>query len=143
MSERFWEEKSLTQMTHQEWESLCDGCGKCCLHKLEEDSGKILYTNVACQLLNLKSCRCSRYANRTEWVPDCVQVKPDNIHQLKWMPKTCAYRLLAEGKPLPDWHPLITGTSDSVHQAGTSVLGWAVSEEIVKDLEKHIIDWTP
>ena len=129
-------------MTDAEWESLCDGCAKCCLHKLEDrDTGRILQTNVACRLLNLTSCRCSRYAERARFVPDCVKVTPDNAGALRWMPRTCAYRLLAEGRDLPDWHPLLTGDPDSVHRAGQSVRGRAITEFDADDLEDHVVHW--
>lgn len=142
MTAPFWQRKSLAEMDRAEWESLCDGCGKCCLHKIQyEDSGELCYTNVACKLLDLNSCRCSRYAERQRFVPDCVQLSPDNIGELSWMPSTCAYRLLAEGKPLFDWHPLVSGDPASVHRAGQSVLGRAVPEKKAWTLEHHIVDW--
>ena len=134
----------MAEFTRQEWESLCDGCGKCCLHKLEdEDSGDLFYTNVACYLLSLKSCQCSRYPDRSRWVPDCVELTPENVGNLEWMPTTCAYRLVAEGKPLASWHHLISGDRTAIHRAGASVRGWAVSERKVQDIEQHIIDWRP
>lgn len=109
-------------MSHDEWESLCDGCGRCCLHKLEdEDDGRIYYTRAACSLLDIKSCRCKDYANREKLMPDCLQLSIDNAQYFDWLPETCAYRLLAEGEPLPEWHPLITGDPDSVIKAGISV----------------------
>lgn len=138
----FWERKTLRQMTEAEWESLCDGCGKCCLNKLQdEDTGALAFTNAACKLLDLNTCRCSDYANRWDHVPECVKLVPTMIHRLQWLPSTCAYRLLAEGHPLPDWHPLITGDPDSVHRAGISVRGRAVRETDVRDLEDHVVDW--
>lgn len=144
MPQPFWKNKDLSEMSRDEWESLCDGCGKCCLHKLEdEDSQQLHYTNVACYLLDLRSCRCSRYPERNRWVPDCVHLTPDNIDELYWMPSTCAYRLLAEGKDLPAWHPLVSNSPDSVHNAGVSVRSWALLETQVDDVEEHIIDWTP
>ena len=139
----FWETKTLEEMTAEEWESLCDGCARCCLFKLEdEDSGEVYYTNVACRLLDHTQCRCTRYEERSRLVPDCVQVTSE-VARETWLPDTCAYRLLAEGKPLPEWHPLITGTSQSVWDAGICVAGMAVSEEYVHpdELEEHLIHW--
>ena len=141
---RFWETKSLSEMTSQEWESLCDGCARCCLIKLEdEDNSDIYFTNVVCDLLNQESCQCTSYAQRSVLVPECVIVTPQVIQQLHWMPSTCAYRLLWEGKPLPEWHPLITGDADSVHLAGISVRGrvFRQCEIDENDLEDYIVDW--
>lgn len=118
----FWIAKSLDAMDPAEWESLCDGCGRCCLVKLEdEDSGEIHYTDVGCRLLDGDSCRCSDYPNRQREVPDCVRLTPDAVRSLRWLPTTCAYRLVAEGKPLAWWHPLVSGNPDTVHLAGMSV----------------------
>lgn len=115
----FWRRKALADMTRDEWESLCDGCGRCCLIKLEDaDTGDIYFTDVTCRLLDQETCRCSAYSRRTTLVPDCVILDPANVHKLSWMPSTCAYRLLAEGKDLPVWHPLVSGDPDSVHDAG-------------------------
>lgn len=139
--DRFWETTPLDKMSRAEWESLCDGCGKCCLHKLEdEETGELLATNVACRLLDRHSGLCSDYRNRRAYVPECVRLTPRLIRTLGWLPSTCAYRLLDEGKPLPDWHPLITGDRDSVRRAGESVSGWTVSEDDAGDLEHHLID---
>jgi uncharacterized cysteine cluster protein YcgN (CxxCxxCC family) len=138
---RFWEEKSLRAMTRDEWESLCDGCGKCCLNKLEDEvTGEIFPTNVACKLLNRREGTCRDYKNRRTYVPDCVRLTPAKLEQLEWLPSTCAYRLLAHGEPLPEWHYLIRGSRETVHQAGISVRGWTVSEEDAGDLEHHIVD---
>lgn len=142
--DRFWETKSLSQMTRAEWESLCDGCGKCCLVKLQDaETDEISYTDVACKLLDCGSCRCSDYANRKKIVPDCVVLSVKLVSQLQWMPSTCAYRLLKEGKPLYWWHPLVSGDPDTVHEAGVSVRGRAISETVVDDAElvEHIVDW--
>ena len=138
----FWKAKRLDEMTHEEWESLCDGCAKCCLAKLEdEDSGEIAYTNVACRLLDLGTCRCSNYAERDRFVPDCITLTPENVSQLRWMPSTCAYRLLAEGRDLPSWHPLVSGDPSTVHRVGVSVRGRAVPERLAVDLEDYIVTW--
>lgn len=138
----FWKTKSLAEMTSAEWESLCDGCAKCCLEKLEDiDTGKIHYTEVGCPLLDCDSCRCNNYAERTTWVPNCQILTPDNIDELHWMPSTCAYRLLAEGKDLPGWHPLVTGDPDSTHKAGQSVRGRAIPDREAGPLEDHIVFW--
>ena len=138
----FWRRKTLAEMTSIEWESLCDGCAKCCLEKLEDlDTGVIEYTNVACKLLDLDSCRCKDYAQRQRFVFDWVKLTADNIEEIHWMPSTCAYRLLAEGKDLPDWHPLLTGDPDSAHSSGNSAQGRIVSERAPGALEEHICDW--
>ena len=140
--QRFWEQKSLEEMTPPEWESLCDGCGKCCLHKLEDEkSGEVFVCNVACRLLDLESCQCADYPNRKQLVPDCTVLTPDKIEEFHWLPITCAYRLLAEHKPLPEWHPLISGSPTSAHEAGISVGGRVVSEDEADDLQHHITDW--
>ncbi len=139
----FWEAKSLREMNRAEWESLCDGCGKCCIHKLEdEESGELLPTNVACRLLDRRTGRCADYRHRKALVPECVRLTPAKLGALDWLPSTCAYRLLNDGEPLPDWHPLITGDPESVHRAGQSVRGWTVSEDDAGDLEHHLVDRT-
>ena len=140
----FWERKALADMTHKEWESLCDGCGKCCLISLEdEDTGEIHLTDVACKLLDGDTCRCGDYANRKARVPDCLKLTPDAVPGLKWLPGSCAYRRVSEGRGLPDWHPLVTGDPDSAHKAGATVAGKTVSETRVKtkDLIKRIVSF--
>lgn len=137
----FWKTKSLAEMSRAEWESLCDGCGRCCLNKLEdEDTGQYLYTRAACKLLDLDTCRCTDYANRHARVPDCVALTPENVGGLGWLPATCAYRLLEEGKSLPWWHPLVSGRPDTVAEAGITVAGEAYSEEgiTVDELVDHL-----
>ncbi|MDO5630503.1 MAG: YcgN family cysteine cluster protein [Paracoccus sp. (in: a-proteobacteria)] len=134
MRPAFWE-LPLKSLTRDEWEALCDGCGKCCLNKLEdEDTGEVAFTRVSCKLLDGQTCRCSSYHNRHDYVPECVVLTPDKIARIAyWLPRTCAYRLRAEGKPLEHWHPLISGDPESVHAAGVSVRGWTVSEASVTE----------
>jgi len=138
----FWEEIPLSEMNKEQWESLCDGCAKCCLLKLEdEDTLEIAYTNVACRQLDLGTCRCRNYSDRARLVPDCVTMTPKLVPELSWMPKTCAYRRLSEGKKLAWWHPLVSGSPDTVHEAGISVRGRSISERIAGDVEDHIVSW--
>ncbi len=144
LAPRFWERKPLADMSRAEWEALCDGCGKCCLNKLEdEDSGAVALTRVACRLLDDATCRCAHYENRHQFVPDCIQLTPQNLKDnLYWMPETCAYKLLHLGLPLEDWHPLVSGDPQTVHRAGVSVQGMTLSEFDVPedDWEDHIIE---
>jgi uncharacterized cysteine cluster protein YcgN (CxxCxxCC family) len=138
----FWERKRLNEMTDAEWESLCDRCGKCCLVKLEdEDSGEIAITKVACKLIDLNSRLCSDYSRRCQRIADCIDLKQHDFAEFKWLPATCAYRLLANGRPLPAWHPLLTGTFQSVMDAGEAISGFAVLESKAVDPEDHIIEW--
>jgi uncharacterized cysteine cluster protein YcgN (CxxCxxCC family) len=140
----FWEEKTLTEMTPTEWESLCDGCGRCCLVKLEdEDSGTIITSDVHCQLLDGETCRCSDYPNRQKKVADCIKLTPENVTTIAWIPKTCAYRRLAEGKGLAWWHPLISGDAETIVDVGVSVRGRTVNELTVEpgEWEDHAVDW--
>lgn len=136
----FWQMKSLQQMNDDEWEALCDGCGRCCLNKLQDaDSDEIYFTNIACNQLNLKTCACRHYAHRFTYEPSCIQLTRENIGDFAWLPPTCAYRLLAENRPLPAWHPLLTGSKKAMHAAGISVKFIAVHEREVTDWEAHII----
>ena len=144
LAPRFWEKKPLKKLTPKEWEALCDGCGKCCLNKLEDaDTGEVALTRVSCRLLDCSSCRCSQYEIRHQFVPECISLKPSNLDtHAYWMPETCAYRRLWKGQNLPEWHPLLTGSHETVHAAGVSVRGWCVPEFEVdeEDWEDHIID---
>jgi uncharacterized protein len=131
-TEPFWRTKTLEQMTPAEWESLCDGCGRCCLLKLEdEDTGDILLTRLACRLLDVGKCQCSGYATRFEQVPDCIEINPEKVRALGWLPSSCGYRRVDEGRDLAWWHPLVSGSAETVHQAGVSVRSWARSERKV------------
>lgn len=141
MEKPFWQQKTLLQMTEKEWESLCDGCGQCCLNKLiDDDTDKLYFTNVACNQLDIQSCRCCHYENRHEYEPDCIKLTQQNLRQFEWLPETCAYRLLDENKVLPEWHPLLTGSHESMHQAGISVRNYAVHEIDVVNWEDHILN---
>ena len=138
----FWETKGLAEMTTAEWESLCDGCGRCCLHKLRDDAtDEIDFTSVACRLLDTHSCRCSDYPNRRRLVPDCVRLTPELLPEIDWLPPSCAYRRLAEGKPLFWWHPLVSGTPQTVHEAGISVQDRVISERDAGALENYVVAW--
>jgi uncharacterized protein len=141
----FWKRKTLAEMTAAEWESICDGCARCCLNKLEdEDTGDIYYTDVGCRLLDFRACRCRNYENRTAEVEDCVQLTPANIGELNWLPPTCGYKLVADGRDLYWWHPLVSGDPGSVHAAGISVRGRVAAREDDlgdTDLEDHIVSW--
>ena len=140
MTAPFWE-KPLKSLSQEEWESLCDGCGKCCVHKVEDEyTGAFYATNVACRLLDRDSGRCSNYKGRKALVPDCIRLTPDKVERLTWLPSTCAYRLRAAGEPLPQWHYLICGDRDAVHRTGMSVRGWTISEDDSGDLEHHLLD---
>ena len=145
MSERpFWKDKSLSDMSMDEWEALCDRCGKCCVLKIEDaDTGEVHYTDVACKLLHCGTANCSNYPQRRTYVPDCISLSPDNLESLPWMPETCAYRVLHEGGELADWHPLISGDPDSPKRAGISVAGRVFPEDSVPltDLIDHITTW--
>lgn len=144
LASRYWERKPMTQMSNKEWEALCDGCGKCCLNKLEdEDTGEVALTRIACRLLDDASCRCAQYDIRHQFVPECIVLKPDNIEgHLYWMPDTCGYKRVFQNRPLEDWHPLISGTAETVHSAGISLRGQTIPEFDVdeEDWEEHIIE---
>jgi uncharacterized protein len=134
----FWQRKTLDEMNRDEWESLCDGCGRCCLLKLEdEDTAEIHLTRLSCKLLDVGTCRCSDYSKRHVQVPDCVAIDPAKVRALSWLPATCGYRLIDEGQPLNWWHPLVSGSAETVHQAGISVRGWALNETRVKAEHVH------
>jgi len=141
VNDRFWETKTLAELDRGQWEALCDGCGKCCLHKLEDDeTGDLHATNVACKLLDRRSAQCKDYKNRRTYVPDCVRLDVGNVFTTDWLPSTCAYRLRANGEKLPDWHYLVSGDREAVHRAGESTRGWTVSEDDAGDLEFHLVD---
>lgn len=140
----YWKTKNLAEMSKSEWEDICDGCGKCCCIRLEdEDTAAIYITDVVCHLFDKKDCRCSDYANRSKKVPDCVTLTPDNVASLTWMPKTCAYRLLSEGQDLPPYHHLITGSRNSIHEAGMSVQHAVISETLIAEdeLPRRLVIW--
>ena len=140
----FWKQKTLNEMTNAEWESICDGCGLCCLNKLEEwDSGDIYFTSIRCKLLDSESCQCSSYPNRWDFVPDCVQLTKENVDEIPWLPPTCGYRLLNEGRDLYWWHPLVSGDPETVHLAGISARGRTIDETgiDVDNYEDYVVDW--
>ena len=140
----FWKTKPLTEMTSAEWESLCDGCGLCCLNKLEDwDTGEVVFTSIACRLLDGESCRCTNYPNRRDFVPDCIQLTPALVDEIGWLPPTCGYRLVRGGEDLYWWHPLVSGDPETVHAAGISARGRTLSEtEVdVEDFEDYVVDW--
>ncbi|MDX8389033.1 MAG: YcgN family cysteine cluster protein [Mariprofundaceae bacterium] len=144
MNRPFWQQKTLTEMSQTEWESLCDGCGRCCLIKFEDmDSQQILFTDVACKLLDTESCRCTAYAQRKKFVPSCLSISLNHPEVFDWLPNTCAYRLLFHDKPLPAWHPLLTGDESSTHKANISIRGKCISESETnpKCLEQRITHW--
>jgi hypothetical protein len=138
----FWKNKPLTALNTDEWEALCDGCAKCCLHRFEEpDTREIYFTSVCCRYLDQEECLCTDYPNRSVNVPDCITITAEILQDPYWLPETCAYRLLAEGEPLPDWHPLVSGDPDSVRASGNSVAGRVISELEADDPEHYMIDW--
>ena len=140
----FWQSKSLAEMSEAEWESLCDGCARCCMIKLEDEgTGEVAYSAVVCDLLELSACRCKSYPRRHELVPDCVVLSPQSLATFAWLPTTCAYRTLAEGRDLEWWHPLVSGDRETVHEAGISVRGKVLHESTVHedDLESMIVRW--
>jgi uncharacterized cysteine cluster protein YcgN (CxxCxxCC family) len=140
-ADRFWETKTLAELDRGQWEALCDGCGKCCIHKLEdEETGELHPTNVACRMLDRRAGQCKDYRNRRTYVPDCVRLTTKNVYTTDWLPSTCAYRLRANGEKLPDWHYLVSGDREAVHRAGESTRGWTVSEDDAGELEFHLVD---
>ncbi|MBB5711113.1 YcgN family cysteine cluster protein [Sphingomonas xinjiangensis] len=143
MSGRFWEDTPLSKLDRAQWEALCDGCGKCCVHKLEdEETGELLATNVACRMLDRRMGMCSDYKHRHAYVSECVRLTNNNVAGIEWLPSTCAYRLRAAGDPLPGWHYLVCGDREAVHEAGESTRGWTISEDDAGDFEHHLVDRT-
>lgn len=142
LRDKFWE-RPLAELSREQWEALCDGCGRCCLHKIEDaDTGEIEDTNVACKLLDTQTARCRDYRHRKAFVPDCLRLTLKIVGTVSWLPETCAYRRRAADEPLPEWHPLLTGDPESVMRAGASVAGRVVSETEAGPLEHHIVDWS-
>jgi len=140
---RFWEDLPLDKLDRGQWEALCDGCGKCCLHKLEdEETGELFPTNIACRLLDRHNGRCTDYRNRRVYVSECVRLNAQNVYDMDWLPSTCAYRLRALGEPLPEWHYLVCGDPEAVHRAGESTRGWTISEVDAGEFEHHLVDRT-
>lgn len=138
----FWKQKTLARMSPEEWESLCDGCARCCVYRLEdEDTAEIHFTNVHCRLLDTSTGRCTDYRNRSVRVPDCVTITLKELENPYWLPKSCAYRLLAEGRDLPQWHPLVSGNPESVVEAGQRVCDRTINEDEADSLENHLVDW--
>ncbi len=138
----FWKIKPLAEMSQKEWESLCDGCGKCCLIKLEDaETKELFYTDVACHLLDASTCQCKDYANRRKFVDDCLQLEVNDVEEFKWLPKSCSYRRLHEGKKLPKWHYLISGDRNTVHEKKKSVKNRVVSETEIMEVAEHIVYW--
>jgi uncharacterized protein len=144
VKKEFWKTKKLTEMSAHEWEALCDGCGICCLYKIEDEyTEEVLLTNVACRFLDEISCVCKLYNDRKSAMPTCIQLTPENVANLNWLPDTCAYRLILKGNPLPVWHHLISGDMESVHHSGISVLGQVINECSINmnDLEAYVIKY--
>ena len=137
----FWQTTPLDKMSKDEWESICDGCGKCCLHKLEDDdTGEVSYTNVACRLLDNETIKCKNYKERKRFVPDCMHLTPKKLKTITWLPSSCAYLLLEQGKPLPNWHHLVAGSKEAIHKANASIKGRIVSEHMAGDLQDHVVE---
>jgi uncharacterized protein len=144
LENEFWKKKTLQEMNREEWEALCDGCARCCLYKLQdEDTEEVFYTNVVCRLIDAHRCRCTDYANRSTLMPTCLTLDADLVNRLNWMPKTCAYRLIAEGKDLEWWHPLVSGDPETVHSAGISIRHKAIEEKDadLDNLEDYVVEW--
>lgn len=140
----WWNQLSLAELSAQQWEALCDGCAKCCLHKLQdEDTREVFYTRVRCRYLQEESCQCSDYPRRSVMVPECIRLEQHTVADLDWLPSTCAYRLRANGEPLPDWHYLVSGSRETVHELGVSIRGRAISDEYVHPdgYDEHIVTW--